>query len=1166
VATLEVHDGQGRVERVTIAREQPILFGSSPKCDIILNGPGVLPFHGRIRWKARRYKADASPQAAYIELNGRKIRSGSFRQGDEIQVGPCRIFLIRVDDDLERRHTPQDDRTRVQPPPGAHPRRRRLDRDDWLRDVEMAPPSVVAKVETATAVPAPGARAEGDRPGPRPEPAAPARPWERIARLFSAPNVAPGQEKIVSSPLVLGLMATLVLLVFLGLVLKGIIARTVATRLYNRAVEDLDIGDYRTALRRFDEFLAANPADARAGKARVLRALANVRQFASTTGASWSHALEAARAMVADVSREPAYRDSSPELDELVLKAGEALADRSRAAADALVLAEAESAVALHQQVAGQSAAALLARSQLPAKLAEARAAVRKAEARSRGLAAMDVALRAGSPVGVFAARDALVGQYADLSSDRELIVRMTRANELIRRAVRLDPARRPAATAPHRERLGPPTTLVLRASPVAPAKPSDGEESPPQAAAESGPIVFALAEGFAYGLDATSGAPLWHIPVGLSAPFPPQPVPGETTALVTDARHDELVLVQARTGALVWRQAIGEPISDPPLVLGDQIIQATPGGKLYGIDLKSGELRETLDLGRRLVRTPVSDETGRFLYVLAQRDSLFIIQRDPLACSAVEYLGHDAGALPCSPARVGRFLVVAENHALNAGRWRVFVLDQDGARPKPVQQVPVAGWTWGTPAASNSVIWATGDRGDVAAYAIGSYDAPDPFRLIARLNPDAQPSGPAYAWTRSESELWLSSGRPGRYGLDAQRGAIAPGWTLADTGPALAPLQAAGPLIVLTQQDTESPGVAVWGVDPASASVRWRTVLGAPWPAPPAGSRRAEALTTLAVDGRAIVITEAQLDSGGFVELPLPRPGGFRLPPGPLQRLDTDELTVLVPTPHANHLLIRAEGEGEAQGDRGVFRKVELPTPLGAAALLWGRDVLVPGGDGRAYVVDLRTGESRAEPFVPPFDRAHPTRWRAPVSLDGDAVALADEAGRVRRLIRVDQPRPRLVVTAEVGLDAGLAANPASTGGAVVLATTDGRIRALAARDLSPLGAWPLEGPLALPPVSVAGRGFAGGGTGDVLALGLDGQRLWSIRFPDAAPSGPPVVRDQAVWFLTRDGALHRRALADGAPLDRIELGILPAGALHAVGTDLAVPVAPGTFRMLKK
>ena len=79
-------------------------------------------------------------------------------------------------------------------------------------------------------------------------------------------------------------------------------------------------GDYRNAIRRYDEFLGRYPGDSRASKAQVLRALANVRQFTATTGASWTNALEAERAMVRTVSGEPSYRDSSTELAELVLQ------------------------------------------------------------------------------------------------------------------------------------------------------------------------------------------------------------------------------------------------------------------------------------------------------------------------------------------------------------------------------------------------------------------------------------------------------------------------------------------------------------------------------------------------------------------------------------------------------------------------------------------------------------------------------------------------------------------------------------------------------------------------------------------------------------------------------------------------------------------------------
>jgi hypothetical protein len=305
--------------------------------------------------------------------------------------------------------------------------------------------------------------------------------------------------------------------------------------------------------------------------------------------------------------------------------------------------------------------------------------------------------------------------------------------------------------------------------------------------------------------------------------------------------------------------------------------------------------------------------------------------------------------------------------------------------------------------------------------------------------------------------------------------------------------------------------------------------------------------------------LARERIASGGFVEVPLPKAGDTRIPPGPLQRLEADGLTVLVPGPGADHLLVRTSSSPED------FRRVELPSPVGASPLFWGRDLLVPGVDGRADLLDPKTGEPRAEPFIAPYDRAHPTRWRAPVRLADDSVALADESGRVLRLTRKAGRFPRLVASAEASLGNELTADPLALEGAIILVTGDGRIRALAVRDFSPIGAWPLEAPLAAPPAPVAGRGFLADGAGNVHAFGPDGQRLWSISLRDGASFGPPVVVGESAWFLARGGALQRHALGDGAPLDRLDLDILPAGELQALGSQLVVPVGIGTFQTLK-
>ncbi len=794
-----------------------------------------------------------------------------------------------------------------------------------------------------------------------------------------------------------------------------------------------------------------------------------------------------------------------------------------------------------------------LKKSRLPEKLVAARAAVKKDQIRRAGLTAMEAALSAGTSAGVYAARDALVEKYADQAEDRELLSQMNRANDLIKNGVTIDQSGRPGETEPHPDPLGPATTLVLRTPP-------DAAPSAASTPAADNPVVFALADGIAYGVDGATGRPLWQVPVGLSSPYPPQPVPGTSTVLAVDTRHHELVRLDQRTGALIWRQSLEGPVIDPPLVLGNQLLQATPAGKVLIIDLLTGALRTTLNLGMPLARSPVSDESGNALYVVAEKDCLFVLTRDPLACAEVIYLGHGPGSVLCPPARVGRYLVVPDNAQIGDGRWKVFLLAEDGTRLKMVQQLPLVGWTWGTPAASGSVIWASPDQGGVAAYAVGAYGERDPFRLIARINPDRYPSGPAFAIARSERELLVGSGRSARYELDPERGKINTTWTLGEAGPALAPPQKAGARLVLTQQYGDGPGIALWCIDPQSGHVAWRTAMGTRWVSPPAPSADGKALTSLGVDGRVLTLSAEALASGGFVEAPMPRPGVFRLPSGALARVEGEGWTAVIPSRKTDKLLVRP-GSSE-------FKEIGLPAALGAKPLAWGHELLVPGEDGRAYLIDVLTGAPRAEPFVPPFDRSRQTRWMSPVLLGAEGVALADEGGVVRRIVRASDPRPRLVVAAETAMGAALAADPVATGGTIVVATSDNKVRSLSARDLSPVGSWTLDNPIVVPPSAIGERCFVVDTSGAVLALGGDGQKLWSASLGESDAAvwvvGAPAVRGEAVWFLDRDGTLHGRALADGASIARVPLQLLPADGPVAIGDALAVPVGLSSLRLL--
>jgi len=1173
MATLEVHDGEGRVQFIELARDHPVLFGTSAACDVMLEGDGIRPVHGRIRWKKRRFRVEASPDAEFVQINGNKMAAGSLHEGDEIAVGSCRIFLLRNDDTVDVRQSTNDidhERTRVLVAPfvpvspknatGHGPLAPNNTAGHGPRPVlpRLRAPAEPAVVKDNRSGSPKGRSRKGagdaeseDFIGPDVAIGAQRNLFsgliERLLQLTGG-HQAPGRERILSSPLVLGLVIALALLVGMGFWLKAIIASTVATQTFNLGVQHFDDGDYRTAIRDFDSFVTSNPGDDRSGKARVLRAMANVRQFISAEGGTWSSALEASREMLEQVGDVDEFRDMRVDLAELLIKVGEGLADRARLSEDAKALGEAESVVPLHAQVAGAPARAFLDRSRLPAKLSEARAAVRKGQIRSRAFAAMDKAIIDGSATRVYEVRDNLVDQYADLAHSKEVVARMTAANELIRRAVVVDTTRRLAKRDPRPEPLGPPFSLVLR-----------WNRSPAPVDPATDAIVFALADGFGYAIDGGSGAPLWHVPLGLASTFVPRAVAGESSVLAFDARDDELVKLDARTGALRWRLGLGEPVGDPPLVLGNQLVQVLPSGKLVLIALESGELQSTVNLGRPLARTPEHDESGEHLYVLGRQDSLFVLKRDPLSCIAVEYLGHVDGSIPCAIARLGRYLVIPENDSLTDSRWHVLVVDESGAKERPVQDIEVSGWTWSRPASAGSIVWATGDKGGYEAFAVGDYGTKTPFQSVARLTADASASGPTFALARSDRELWVASGHTGRYELDAERAKIELKVSLAQPGAALAPIQSKGRHVVMTFRDDNTAGVALWGIDSESGAINWKTIVGAPWLTTPVSLTGSDDLAMIGRDGREIRVTGQQIGGGGFVFEAIPQPGEFAVPAGRRVRVEADgkAFAAIAPADRPSFLWVQDPDKP------GAWRKIGLPAPPAADPIGWGDGILIPGADARAYLIDPLTSRSRAEPFVPKFDRDRQGTWLCPARLDQESVVLAEDVGRVLRVAKKTMPVARLVGEAQAVLDQRIIADPASTGSAVIVVTADRRVRALAARDLTPVGSWALDAPLAGPPIGIDDMCFVMDRSGGLMAFGRDGQRIWSTQL-ESAVVGAPLIRDQSVWLITQRGKLQVLALSDGKARGELALSVLPSGGLLMAGKKLFVPVGQGTVRTL--
>ena len=84
-----------------------------------------------------RFRVEASPDAEFVLINGNKMAAGSIRQGDEIAIGSCRIFLLRNDDTIDVRQSMRavdDERTRVLAAPFVP-----VEAEERLRATGLAP-------------------------------------------------------------------------------------------------------------------------------------------------------------------------------------------------------------------------------------------------------------------------------------------------------------------------------------------------------------------------------------------------------------------------------------------------------------------------------------------------------------------------------------------------------------------------------------------------------------------------------------------------------------------------------------------------------------------------------------------------------------------------------------------------------------------------------------------------------------------------------------------------------------------------------------------------------------------------------------------------------------------------------------------------------------------
>ena len=279
----------------------------------------------------------------------------------------------------------------------------------------------------------------------------PATPVNRGAAVASAMTLSararPGEQDIFRSPLVLGLSLGGVVLVLVTGIFWFLIGREQATRLYDRAVAELNEGQYAQSIASFEQFGQQYPGHSLHRQAERGLGKAQVQKEISGATPAWKRGLEQLQAMIAHHRNESDFAD----LHSVVYRYAEEIALGSARTAetsrDADLLTVSEDAQVILERFADPASPPAAALGRIKEARVNAVLAIGKQKLFDDGMAAVDAALAAKQPMVALSEREKLVRAYDGFASHRRVKESLQKALDLERSVIVTDDTERAAET-----------------------------------------------------------------------------------------------------------------------------------------------------------------------------------------------------------------------------------------------------------------------------------------------------------------------------------------------------------------------------------------------------------------------------------------------------------------------------------------------------------------------------------------------------------------------------------------------------------------------------------------------------------------------------------------------------------------------------------------------
>lgn len=1181
-ASIEIRNFLGDVETRALTRNQPISIGQHRTNDVCIEEDDVAPLQCRISWNKSGYEVvAASPQG--VEVNGTIVQHASLLDGDVVRVGTVDIAFhsdeataaaapaaaavpssqeiklspISEDeltfpkysgrrapvpaDDMQAKQKAEDkpktddkpkaDDEAAEPEPESakdkkrsrksksrrKDRKRRKDKqadgplDDLFAELEAddvaGKPTIDRNIEYS---------GEPDRDRDRDQSTTAAR----LKSLRGRPS-RPGEQEIVSSPLVIFLGAGGLVLLLAAATIFLVIGRETSQTRYDAAVAHMNEGKYSQAIDEFESFIDDYPRHRLTPLARLgLDKSLVERQIAGATP-SWERGLTALQDLIDRQRNRP---DFSELHDEIVAYAGriaEGAAKAAEATKNREFLKISEDADRILVRYAPLDDPPRDLQDQIAAAVRSAELAIQRHETYETAIRDIKQSIEDSDPLQGLEIRRQLLNRYPDFRSDKQLAQLLEASLEAERGLVSREDDNVEPLTGEKEASTQPPLSLTLN------QRSRTGEVS-------TGEVVFALAKDCCYGIDSVTGEPVWRRVVGLDAPFFPirvaTSVPG---LLVFDSNRGELLLLDQKTGRTVW----GQPLNDDagaaepagaPLVHEGQIYLPTKDKQLYQIVAENGSVTTQLTFPQPLQAPPVLDTAGKRLFVAGERDVIYTLSMRPLACQGVSYLNHQAGSLEAPLLAMGDLLLMSENDRQGKSRLRVLDARDAGGRLKQLAQTRLEGLVDSQPIMYGNHLFMPFARERIAIYSVTDETGKEPLRLIARHDAASVYDGKTWLLAGAEGHFWMAGSALRHFILQTDTIAEDPR-TLA-VGLSTQPLQMLNRNLYAGRRLPYNKAVLFTQADREEMTSNWRTVLGS---APLAfGGEASGSLVVVSESGDVYRVSPGEVERGGFKRSSTARLDVDEATTDPLRSatLTDGRIAVASGQPQPRLWIVNTGGQFDAN--------VPIDEPLEADPIQMGTGLVLPMS-GKLRLM-RSPGSSPVEDYLPPRDMNSAVGWAFLVPVDATQLLAIDTAGSLANIQFREAPVPHLAEVARVSLESPIDVSPQISGDRLLVADRRGSLQVLDVLTLETIHKTTLGGAATALYWPTPTQALVEIGRERLVCFAAENdlQQHWALDLQDAPLAGPPVLNDGMLVVALQNGDVIELDPSDGTQRRRLALG----------------------------